>query len=175
MPDRYVRVGTLKTGKPGRPKTLLEDSVGNLFIWKRVKGGWRPRTNRRTLQSQWEPGRWVEGKGNRRGRLAQVWRVRRCSDCHETKYVWSQIVWQSSWKDKAGKWQVRSYPLKLSQVRHPGSIHIEEQPKVECRCLGKNNVPTKSQVETFAIALEVRYGGFDRPAGPSMIHQAASW
>ena len=175
MPSGYTKVGTRKTGRRGRPKTLLEGSDGQLYVWRRAKGGWRPRTpGGRAPQTTWRPG-WIGARGDRRGRLALIWRTRRCDTCALVRYTWSQYVWQSSRPNVAGRMIVRSFPVKEREIRHPSVVHRDKAPKVLCRCPGKTGVPRRTVVDRLALYLQVRSGDASSPPGRDTLVLAASW
>jgi len=175
MPNGYTKVGTRKTGRRGRPKTLLEGSDGQLYTWRRAKGGWRPRIpGGRAPQTTWRPG-WIGSRGDRRGRLALIWRTRKCDTCALVRYTWSQYVWQSSRPNVAGRMIVRSFPVKEREIRHPSVVQRDKQPKVLCRCSGKHGVPRRTVVDQLALYLQGRSGDGRFPPGRDTLGQSASW
>ena len=175
MPRGYTKVGTQKTGRRGRPKTLLERADGQLFVWRRARGGWRPRIpGGRSPQLTWRPG-WIGSRGDRRGRLALIWRTRRCDTCAKVRYTWSQYVWQSSRPNVAGRMIVRSFPVKERDIKHPNVVHRDKAPKVGCHCPGKNGVPRRTVVDRLALSLQHRLGDGSFPLGRDTLGLAAVW
>ena len=158
MPKGYSDAGRLPSGrKGGRGKKLFERN-GVFFTWQRPKGKWR-QVSRPLRRLGVGPGGsdWVV-KGKQRCRLLEVWRVRKCSECNQVRYTWSQVVYRVATKTVDG-WRVRSFPIKKSDVKKPWLVgHESKKPLVVCRCLGKNGVPRPSVVERLAKGIILHKG-----------------
>ena len=90
MTFKVTKTGrTVKTGARGRPKQLLADAEGNLFVWRRAGG--------RKWVSKWSPGKrfpprftgdaWVKGANGTRWALRRVANYRRCPYCREVRWL----------------------------------------------------------------------------------------
>jgi hypothetical protein len=158
----FEPVGKLRTGRPGRLKSLLVGPGGELYTWKRPRGRWRPRA---LPQRSWVPD-W-QSKGRGRVRLLRVWKTRKCPKCLKVKDVWPQVVirWASK---RNGRWLVRSFPVRKGEVRHPDFAGEDTaRPKVACRCPSNSGVPRRSIVNQLAMRLSVTYDrSGDRPVSP---------
>ena len=156
----YNDAGRLPAGKKGGRGRKLYEKDGVFYVWQRPKGRWRPaaRSLRRLgAGSGGGSDGWVRN-GNQRSRLLEVFKVRKCVDCGQVKYVWTQIVFRIDTKTSNG-WMCRSFPIKREDVRKPWLIgHESKRPLATCRCLGKNGKPRPSVIEQLAKGAIVNKG-----------------
>ena len=159
----YNDAGRLPSGKKGGRGRRLFEKNGIFYVWRRPKGNWRPaaRSLRRLGAGSGGSG-WVT-KGNQRCRLLEVWKTRKCAECGQVRYVWSQVVYRIATKTAEG-WRVRSFPIKKEDLYNRGAVgHESKKPLATCRCLGKNGKPRPSVVERLAKGRILRLGvGFSR-------------
>jgi len=171
MPEAGMhKVGTIKTGKRGRPKTLFADNLtGALMQWKGKRSSRWQRQVPRVKPAKASTEHWSQRRGVVQ-RLVKRWITVRCKECGEIRYSNAQYRMEFLLTAPDGSKFVRSRHLRLADVKHPERAFSYEFFKVACFCLGKNSQPRRKVVEIGALALSAEYDraalGGKRPVSP---------